>query len=78
MSMTDQIEIKMSEKQDRNGDEYLIGSVDFPASVKLNEVTFLVYYPENDGGPGTLVVRRRKRNTNHRFQPKTEVKRKIN
>ena len=63
MSMTDQIEIKMSEKQDRNGDDYLIGSADFPASVKLSEVTFLVYYPDQDGGTGTLVVRKRKRPT---------------
>jgi hypothetical protein len=59
--MSDQIEIKMSEKQDRNGDDYLIGSVEFPASVKLNEVTFLVYYPDRDGATGTLVVRKRKR-----------------
>lgn len=73
MSMTDQIEIKMSEKQDRNGDDYLIGSVDFPASVKLNEVTFLVYYPDRDGAPGTLLLRRKKR-PHHakRFAKKSE------
>jgi len=68
--VTDQIEMKMMEKTDRNGDNYLIGSVDFPASVKLNEVTFLVYYPEEGSENGTLVVRKRKRKPPHRFQHK--------
>ena len=68
--VNDQIEIKMAEKTDRNGDGYLIGSIDFPASLKLSEVTFLVYYPENDGGPGTLVVRKRKKRQQSRL-PKT-------
>lgn len=70
--VTDQIELKMVEKTDRNGDSYLIGSADFPASIKLNEVTFLVYYPEEGSENAKLVVRRRKRKPPHRFQSNTK------
>ena len=61
-----QIEIRLTPRTDKNGDEYLIGGTDLPALVDLRDTTFVVFYPKDDAElrPGerpraTLVVRKR-------------------
>jgi len=60
-----QIEIALYLKHDKNQDEYMIGSLDeddFPVSVDLKNVTFIIFDPieDSDGNitaPGKLVIR---------------------
>ena len=61
-----QLEIRLTPRTDKNGDEYLIGGTDLPALVDLRDTTFVVFYPKDDAElrPGerpraTLVVRKR-------------------
>ena len=61
-----QLEIRLTPRTDKNGDEYLIGGTDLPALVDLRDTTFVVFYPKDDTElrPGerpraTLVVRKR-------------------
>ena len=61
-----QLEIRLTPRTDRNGDEFLIGGTDLPAFIDLRDSTFVVFYPKDDAElrPGerpraTLVVRRR-------------------
>jgi hypothetical protein len=44
---------------DSNNEEYLIGSTDLPMFVDLRDVTFLVFYPEENSDKGTLLIRPR-------------------
>lgn len=55
--MSLQLEIRCYEKQDKHGDYYLIGGSNIPASIKLDEVTFLVFYPEKDSTIATILIR---------------------
>ena len=55
--MSLQLEVRVYEKEDKHGDYYLIGGSNIPASVKLDEVTFLVFYPENGSNIGTILIR---------------------
>ena len=46
-----QIEIPLFLKHDKNHDEYMIGSLDdddFPVSVDLKNVTFIIFDPTED------------------------------
>lgn len=60
-----QIEVKLWEKRDKNGDSFLIGDAKgIPALVDLRDATFLVFYPpeESDDADGsfpcgTLIIR---------------------
>jgi len=62
-----QIEIPLFVKPDKNGNEYMIGSMDeggLSLNVDLNRVTFIIFDPtEDDEGrivaPGKLVIRPR-------------------
>jgi hypothetical protein len=61
-----QLEIRLTPRTDRNGDEFLIGGTDLPCNVDLRDSTFVVFYPKDEGElrPGerpraTLVIRRR-------------------
>jgi hypothetical protein len=61
-----QLEIRLTPRTDKNGDEYLIGGTDLPTLVDLRDSTFVVFYPKDEGElrPGerpraTLVIRRR-------------------
>lgn len=55
----DQIEVRLFSKQDRNGDEYFIGSTELPASVDLSEVTFVFFLPIEGETKGSLKIRPR-------------------
>ena len=46
-------------KKDVHGEEYMIGSTDFPAAVDLRESTFIVFFPEDGEDHGTLMIRPR-------------------
>jgi hypothetical protein len=61
-----QLEVRCYEKQDKNGDYYLIGGSNIPASVKLDEVTFIIFYPEDNSTVGTLLIRPKNDNPKHR------------
>lgn len=54
-----QLSFSMSLKKDVHGEEYMIGSTDFPGSVNLRECTFLVFFPEDGSEQGTLMIRPR-------------------
>ena len=43
--MSNQLEIRLYSKEDKNGDEYFIGSTDIPAMVNLADVTFVFFLP---------------------------------
>jgi len=63
-----QIEIPLYVKPDKNGDEYMIGSLDdssLAISVDLKRVTFIIFDPTEDGegkivAPGKLVIKPKK------------------
>jgi hypothetical protein len=61
--MSNQVEVRVFEKTDREGSPYMIGSTRLPASVKLDEVTFVVFYPEEGTEEGTLIIRPNRRVT---------------
>lgn len=59
-----QIEIPLFVKQDKNDDEYMIGSMDdgdLPINVDISKITFIIFHPEETDGritkPGKLVIR---------------------
>ena len=56
-----QIEVRLVTKEDKNGDEFYIGSTDMPALVDLSKVTFVVFHPSDEGDDrATLIVKTRK------------------
>ena len=55
--MSSNIEIKVRIKVDKNGQEYLIGSPELPASINLKDFTFIVFFPEEGSETGTLILR---------------------
>jgi hypothetical protein len=57
--MSDQIEIRLHSKVDKNGDEYFIGSSDAPVSINLQDATFVFFLPPEDGDVGSLKIRAR-------------------
>jgi hypothetical protein len=59
--MSNQVEVLIFEKQDSSGNDYMIGSSRLPASVKLDEVTFVIFYPEEGSDEGTLIIRPNRR-----------------
>jgi hypothetical protein len=59
--MANQVEVRLFEKEGRDGNPYMIGSSRLPASVKLDEVTFLVFYPEEGSDEATLIIRPNRR-----------------
>lgn len=59
--MSNQVEVRIFEKQDASGNDYMIGSSRLPASVKLDEVTFVIFYPEEGREEGTLIIRPNRR-----------------
>lgn len=58
--MSSQVEIKLVAKEDKNGDEYYIGSTDMPVSVDLSKVTMVVFHPTEDEDRATLILRTRR------------------
>ena len=59
--MSNQVEVRVFEKEDREGNPYMIGSSRLPASVKLDEVTFVIFYPAEGSEEGTLIIRPNRR-----------------
>ena len=57
--MKGQIQFNLLLKEDRNGDEFMIGSTDVPASVDLQNATFVVFFPDDGETTGTMVIRNR-------------------
>ena len=55
--MSNQVEVRLFEKEDRHGGFFMIGSTDFPAVVDLSKVTFVVFYPAKDSDRGSLMIR---------------------
>lgn len=55
-----QIEVKLVSKEDKNGDEYYIGSTDMPAHVDISKVTFVVFHPAEGDDRATLIMKTRK------------------
>lgn len=66
IAMSESLHINLKTKTDRKGDEYLVGSFDFPASINLNEVSFFVFYPEEGGDKATLMIRPKDFKPRHR------------
>jgi hypothetical protein len=56
-----QLEIRLHSKNDKNGDEYFIGSFDAPPGtnikVNLEQVTFVFFLPAEGESRGTLKIR---------------------
>lgn len=59
MSSKHQFQFPLAIKKDVLGEEYMIGSTDFPGSIDLRDCTFLVFFPEEGSDTGTLMVRPR-------------------
>lgn len=59
--MANQIEVRLFEKTDRDGNPFMIGSSRLPASIKLDEVTFVLFYPEEGSDEGTMIIRPNRR-----------------
>lgn len=59
--MSNQIEVRLFEKTDRDGNPFMIGSSRLPAGIKLDEVTFVVFYPEEGCDEGTMIIRPNRR-----------------
>ena len=57
--MSNQLEIRLYSKEDKNGDEYFIGSTDIPAMVNLADVTFVFFLPPEGETKGVLKSRSR-------------------
>jgi len=70
--MASQIEIRIFEKEGRDGNPYMIGSARVPASIKLSEVTFVIFYPEEGSEEGTLVIRPNRRSATPRNYSQSE------
>ena len=58
--MSATLELKLFVKIDKHGQEYLIGSPDFPAEINLKDYTFIVFYPEEGSDRATLLLRPKK------------------
>lgn len=54
-----QFSFTLALKKDINGEEYMIGSTDLPASIDLRESTFLVFFPEDGADHGVMMIRPR-------------------
>ena len=54
-----QFQFPLALKKDVNGEEYMIGNTDLPASIDLRECTFLIFFPEDGSESGTLMIRPR-------------------
>lgn len=67
--MSNQIEVRIFEKEGRDGNPYMIGSTRLPASVKLDEVTFLIFFPEEGSDEGTLIIRPNRRPSRNDYYP---------
>lgn len=52
-----QIEFPLHLKEDRHGDEYMIGSTDLPVTVDLSKLTFIVFFPTDGARHGTMLIR---------------------
>lgn len=63
--MASNIEIKLFVREDKNGDEYFIGSPDLPAEINLDDYTFIVFLPK-PGEEHAKVVLRPKRKEEER------------
>lgn len=61
--MSSNIEIKLFIRVDKKGNEYLIGSPDLPAEINLNDYTFIVFLPEEEGGKAKLILRPKRDST---------------
>jgi hypothetical protein len=61
--MSNQLEIRLFSKEDKNGDEYFIGSTDIPAMVNLADVTFVFFLPPEGEAKGVLKIRSRQQRT---------------
>ena len=71
--MSDTLTIPLKIKTDRNGDEFLVGSFDFPALLDLSKVSFFVFYPEEGGTQAELLVRPRdQKDARPRIKPNFE------
>lgn len=57
--MSNQLTIPLIAKDDKNGDEFFIGSVDIPAAVDLSRATFLFFLPSKGSDVGHLKIRMR-------------------
>lgn len=57
--MSDTLTIPLKTKTDRNGDEFLVGSFDFPVLLDLSKVSFFVFYPVEGGTQAELMIRPR-------------------
>lgn len=55
--MSGNLEFKLLSRIDKNGDEYLIGSPNIPATINLKDYTFIVFYPQEEGGKATIILR---------------------
>jgi hypothetical protein len=64
--MADSLNVPLRVKTDRNGDEFLVGSFDFPAMVDLSKVSFFVFYPEEGGDKASLMIRPKDFKPRHR------------
>jgi hypothetical protein len=64
--MADSLNIPLKVKTDRNGDEFLVGSFDFPVLLDLSKVSFFVFYPEEGGDKASLLVRPKDFKPRHR------------
>lgn len=58
MSSNDQIQMRLTEKTDREGDSYYVGSLDMPITVRLDEVSFFVFHPTEGQTHATLMMRK--------------------
>ncbi len=54
-----QFQFPLTLKTDVHGEEYMIGSTDFPGLIDLRECAFLVFFPEDGSDKGTLMIRPR-------------------
>ena len=54
-----QFQFQLNLKKDVHGEEYMIGSTDFPGLIDLRECAFLVFFPLEGEDKGTLMIRPR-------------------
>ena len=59
VSSKHQFQFPIALKTDVKGEEYMIGSTDFPGSIDLRDCTFLVFFPDDGSDTGTLMIRPR-------------------
>jgi hypothetical protein len=64
--MPDSLSVPLRVKTDRNGDEFLVGSFDFPVLLDMSKVSFFVFYPEEGGDKASLMIRPKDFKPRHR------------